>query len=87
MAAACISNEDAPCGGFTQNPCHCAPGLLCVSNRIPDIPGTCEPDRCCPVGWDLFTCNDENGTKGLNCHNRNWAARPRSLAEADAIFR
>src|SRR5690348_11126480 len=63
---ACVSQEDGPCGGFTQNPCTCASGLVCVPNPIPDIPGTCEPDRCCPVGWDMTTCSEENGTKGLN---------------------
>jgi hypothetical protein len=68
-AAACISKEDGPCGGFTQNPCKCAADLVCVPNRIPDVPGTCEPRRCCPVGWDMFTCNEENGSTGLNCHD------------------
>ncbi len=68
-SVACLSQEDGPCGGFTQNPCTCAPGLVCEPNRIPDIPGTCEPARCCPVGWDMYTCNEENGSTGLNCHN------------------
>jgi hypothetical protein len=65
----CISSEDGPCGGFTQHPCQCGSGLICVPNRIPDIPGTCEPNRCCPAGWDMFACKEENGTSGLNCHN------------------
>jgi hypothetical protein len=41
---------------------------VCVPNHIPDIPGKCEPARCCPVGWDMYTCHDANGA-GLNCHN------------------
>lgn len=65
----CISQEDGPCGGFTQNPCRCAPGLKCVPNRIPDIPGTCEPARCCPTGWTMYSCQEENGGSGFNCHN------------------
>jgi hypothetical protein len=67
--AVCVSQEDGPCGGFTTNPCTCAQGLACKPNRIPDIPGTCEPTRCCPAGWDMYKCNEENGTTGLNCHN------------------
>jgi len=74
----CISQEDGPCGGFTQNPCTCAPGLKCVPNRIPDIPGTCEPARCCPAGWDMYSCREENGGTGLNCHNPRLAC-PSSL--------
>jgi hypothetical protein len=66
---ACISQEDGPCGGFTKNPCRCAPGLVCVPNRLLDLPGTCEPDRCCPLGWDMYACKEENGSLGLNCHN------------------
>jgi hypothetical protein len=65
----CISGEDGPCGGFTTHPCQCGPGLVCVPNSIPDIPGTCEPDRCCPIGWDMYTCKEENGASGHNCHN------------------
>lgn len=67
--SACISGEDGPCGGFTTHPCTCAPGLICKPNRIPDIPGTCQPNRCCPVGWNMYRCNEEDGTTGLNCHN------------------
>jgi hypothetical protein len=66
---ACVSQEDGPCGGFTQNPCSCASGLRCVPNRIPDIPGTCEPAACCPVGWTMYSCQEENGGTGFNCHN------------------
>jgi len=65
----CISKEDGPCGGFTQHPCRCAPGLTCVPSKIPDAPGTCEPARCCPVGWNMYRCNEENGGTGFNCHN------------------
>ena len=65
----CISKEDGPCGGFTRHPCRCAPGLSCVPNKIPDIPGTCEPARCCPTGWGMYDCREENGRTGLNCHN------------------
>jgi hypothetical protein len=65
----CISADDGPCGGFTSNPCTCGDGLVCVPNPIPDIPGTCEVDRCCPIGWDMYQCNEENGSKGYNCHN------------------
>jgi hypothetical protein len=32
------------CGGFVANPRHCAPGLTCQGNRIPDLPGTCVVD-------------------------------------------
>ena len=66
---ACVSQEDGPCGGFTQNPCSCAAGLVCVPNAIPDVPGTCESQRCCPVRWNMYSCQEENGTAGLNCHN------------------
>jgi hypothetical protein len=65
----CISREDGPCGGFTQNPCRCAPGLTCVANKIPDVPGTCEPARCCPASFDMYSCEEENGGTGSNCHN------------------
>jgi hypothetical protein len=65
----CVSQEDGPCGGFTQNPCTCAKGLKCVLNPIPDVPGTCEPDRCCPTGWNMYSCREENGRAGFNCHN------------------
>jgi hypothetical protein len=68
-AGACISQEDGPCGGFIQNACQCAAGLVCVPNRIPDLPGTCEPARCCPLGWDMYACTEENGSGGFNCHN------------------
>jgi hypothetical protein len=68
-AGVCISSEDGPCGGFTTHPCTCAPGLTCVPNRIPDIPGTCQPARCCPASWDMYSCKEENGSAGLNCHN------------------
>jgi hypothetical protein len=37
----CVSPAGGPCGGFTQAPCVCAPGLACQTNRIPDIPGVC----------------------------------------------
>jgi hypothetical protein len=66
---ACVSQEDGPCGGFTTHACTCAPGLYCKANPIPDIPGTCEPARCCPTGWDIYSCHEENGTTGFNCHN------------------
>jgi hypothetical protein len=69
VPSACVSGEDGPCGGFTTHPCTCAPGLICKPNRIPDLPGTCEPKACCPVGWNMYRCNEENGTTGLNCHN------------------
>jgi hypothetical protein len=65
----CVSQEDGPCGGFTQNPCICASELRCVPNRIPDIPGTCEPARCCPASWTMYSCQEENGGTGFNCHN------------------
>lgn len=39
------SDVGGPCGGFTANPKMCLPGLDCVANKIPDLPGTCErPD-------------------------------------------
>jgi hypothetical protein len=39
------SDVGGPCGGFTANPKMCLPGLVCVANMIPDLPGTCErPD-------------------------------------------
>jgi len=66
---ACVSGEDGPCGGFSQKPCTCAAGLVCKPNRIPDIPGTCEPQRCCPAGWSMYACQEENGSSGFNCHN------------------
>src|SRR5579884_1541876 len=44
-AGACVSGEDGPCGGFTTHPCRCAHRLVCVPNRIPDLPGTCERRR------------------------------------------
>jgi hypothetical protein len=65
----CVSSEGGPCGGFTQNPCQCSAGLECVPNRIPDVPGTCEPARCCPVAWNMYACTEANGSSGLNCHN------------------
>ena len=65
----CISNAGGPCGGFTQNPCQCAAGLVCTPNPIPDIPGTCEPRSCCPAGWDMYKCKEPSGAVGLNCHN------------------
>jgi hypothetical protein len=65
----CVSAEDGPCGGFTTHPCSCAPGLTCVPNRIPDVPGTCQPARCCPVTWDMYQCKEENGGSGFNCHD------------------
>jgi hypothetical protein len=68
-AAACVSQEDGPCGGFIINPCTCAPGLTCVPNKIADLPGTCQPARCCPAGWDMYACREEDGTSGLNCHD------------------
>ena len=66
---ACVSQSGGPCGGFTQNPCTCAPGLVCVTNPIPDIPGTCQPSRCCPLAWDMYSCNETDGGSGLACHN------------------
>jgi hypothetical protein len=82
----CISQEDGPCGGFTQNPCQCASGLVCVPNRIPDIPGACEPQRCCPAAWDMFTCNEENGTTGLNCHDPQLACASSLTCNAGCDF-
>jgi hypothetical protein len=39
------SDVGGPCGGFTANPKMCLPWLVCVRNKIPDIPGMCErPD-------------------------------------------
>ena len=39
------SGEGGPCGGFTTHPAECLPGLTCVPNHLPDLPGTCEkPD-------------------------------------------
>jgi hypothetical protein len=60
----CISQDGGPCGGFTSNPCECALGLVCVTNAIPDIPGTCEGPSpvCSPVPcpssqtWDSTLC-------------------------------
>jgi hypothetical protein len=75
----CISQDDGPCGGFVAHPCQCAPGLVCKPNRIPDVPGTCEEQRCCPVGWDMFACREENGSSGLNCHNPRLACPLRRL--------
>lgn len=66
---ACISKEGGPCGGFTQDPCRCAAGLTCVPNAIPDIPGTCEPTRCCPSAWDMYSCKEASGGTGFNCHD------------------
>jgi hypothetical protein len=66
---ACVSSEDGPCGGFTTHPCTCAPGLVCVPNRIPDVPGTCEQPRCCPATWNMYRCNEENGGTAFACHN------------------
>jgi hypothetical protein len=68
-AAACVSKVDGPCGGFTTHPCRCAKDLVCVPNRIPDIPGHCEAPNCCPVGWTMYACTEENGSSGMNCHN------------------
>ncbi|HYQ01138.1 MAG TPA: hypothetical protein VER96_20850 [Polyangiaceae bacterium] len=65
----CISKEDGPCGGFTLHPCQCAAGLTCVLNINPDLPGTCEPARCCPANWNMYDCKEENGGTGHNCHN------------------
>jgi hypothetical protein len=84
--AVCVSQEDGPCGGFTQNPCVCATGLVCKPNPIPDIPGTCEPNRCCPVGWDMYKCNEENGTTGLNCHNPKLACASSLVCGAGCDF-
>jgi hypothetical protein len=66
----CVSGEDGPCGGFIINPCVCGPGLVCVPNHIPDLPGSCQPKTCCPVGWDMRTCTDEDGgAQVFTCHN------------------
>jgi hypothetical protein len=59
-AGRCISEPGGPCGGFTQDPCSCAPGSKCIPNRIPDIPGrcaVCDPIKC-PTGetWDRALC-------------------------------
>jgi hypothetical protein len=64
-----VSGEDGPCGGFIAPPYICAPGLVCVPNNIPDLPGSCQPQKCCPVGWDMRSCTDENGTHAFTCHN------------------
>jgi hypothetical protein len=69
--AACVSQEDGPCGGFTTQPCRCAAGLVCVPNRIPDIPGVCEPPTQCishvgqPCGG--FTTHPCECQPGLVC--------------------
>ena len=65
-AGACVSLAGGPCGGFTQAPCSCAPGLVCETNRIPDVPGVCtEPadaacvdNVLCILGdhWDPAQC-------------------------------
>jgi hypothetical protein len=64
VVGTCISQDGGPCGGFTSNPCQCAPGLECVSNPIPDIPGTCGPPIvvCDPIEckngetWEPMVC-------------------------------
>jgi hypothetical protein len=62
---ACVSQTGGPCGGFTQDPCSCAPGLVCQNNRIPDVPGVCveRADACidnvlCIASdhWDPVQC-------------------------------
>jgi hypothetical protein len=68
-AVACISKEDGPCGGFVAHPCTCAPGLKCVPNRIPDVPGTCQPEKCCPLDWQMYPCMDGDRDTDYNCHN------------------
>jgi hypothetical protein len=39
----------------------------------------CVPPPCCPRGWDMASCEEANGTTGLNCHNPELAC-PSSLA-------
>ncbi|MGA2448738.1 MAG: hypothetical protein ABTD50_08700 [Polyangiaceae bacterium] len=77
VAGTCISQDGGPCGGFTSNPCQCASGLECMTNPIPDIPGTCEPLRavCDPIAcgpaqtWNstLCECDPPACTTGADC--------------------
>jgi hypothetical protein len=72
-AGKCVSEPGGPCGGFTQDPCTCAPGSRCVPNRIPDVPGTCavcDPIEC-PAGetWDRALCECVPGCiTAVDCH-------------------
>jgi hypothetical protein len=49
---ACLAKAGESCGGFSPDPVHCEPGLLCLQDQdagIPDLPGTCQlnPDYVC----------------------------------------
>jgi hypothetical protein len=37
-----VAIQDIQCGGFVANPHHCPDGYDCVSNGIPDAPGSCQ---------------------------------------------
>jgi hypothetical protein len=55
------SDIGGPCGGFTSSPKRCLPGLVCVLNSIPDVPGTCERSdgaACQPNGAGCISNND-----------------------------
>jgi hypothetical protein len=73
----CVSGEGQQCGGLIENnPCTCATGLVCVLGQIPAEGGTCElpstgggGDRCCPATWNLYSCQQQDGSSGLACHN------------------
>jgi hypothetical protein len=72
-AGRCVSPPGGPCGGFTQDPCTCAPGSKCIPNRIPDIPGTCAvcDPVVCPAGetWDGALCECVPGClTAADCH-------------------
>ncbi len=61
------SGAGGPCGGFTQFPKQCLPGLVCVNAQVPDAPGTCaNPDAgMCKVNGD--SCSTGGDCCSGNC--------------------